>query len=383
VLLPRAAGATLAPERSAPVAPASGHTDLLHGLGDAGDVPPAHLPALLRMAHASGGGARELAASARGLAAWRACLARGLLPDDEALAQLIRDGDGGREPSELAWPAEPLRTTLLRGLGKLGVAAFAGRYPAVQAALLTSLLQTGVTYHRRMAGLPDEDTGPELDGAGNAYVSVTQARAEEAAARAARRGSGNGNGNSSSSSSSKEDAANSTASAAAAAAAASAPPRAGAAALAALPADRQLAASLVKELYFSWKAPMEALSAAGRAFQGLEALLGGGEFDLQGGLWRRQVQSLVTICMCAHTHTQYTIHPHTHSHSQKNALPLAAAYLSISPIRLEINFVCRAGVSSMICASGLRTSKSCATLCAASAAEEDGDPSGTHCCCSL
>lgn len=48
--------------------------------------------------------------------------------------------------------------------------------------------------------------------------------------------------------------------------------------------ERQEAERLVKELIALWAPPMETLSRAGRAFEGLEALLGGGRsgtFDLQ------------------------------------------------------------------------------------------------------
>lgn len=38
----------------------------------------------------------------------------------------------GHTLEELRWPAEPLRTTLLRGLGKLGLARYAQKYEAVQ-----------------------------------------------------------------------------------------------------------------------------------------------------------------------------------------------------------------------------------------------------------
>ncbi len=92
-----------------------------------------------------------MAAGARGLVAWRAALARGLLPDDEALAQLCGAADApgtgvasffaGRAPAELAWPEEPLRGALLRGLAKLGVTRFATKYPAVTEALLKSVLE--------------------------------------------------------------------------------------------------------------------------------------------------------------------------------------------------------------------------------------------------
>ncbi len=48
-------------------------------------------------------------------------------------------------------------------------------------------------------------------------------------------------------------------------------------------------AQQVKELYVKWSGPMDALAKAGRAFDGLEALLGGAGFDLSGNIWKRQV----------------------------------------------------------------------------------------------
>ena len=69
--------------------------------------------------------------SSIGLTAWRASLERGLLPDDATLEQLVSEGDdfaraaaaaSPGDPSPLLqWPEEPLRTMLLRALGKLGV----------------------------------------------------------------------------------------------------------------------------------------------------------------------------------------------------------------------------------------------------------------------
>jgi hypothetical protein len=53
-----------------------------------------------------------------------------------------------------------------------------------------------------------------------------------------------------------------------------------------VPLDRRTAVELAKGLYATWQAPMDALSKAGKAFAGLEALLGGardGSFDLQVG----------------------------------------------------------------------------------------------------
>jgi hypothetical protein len=46
----------------------------------------------------------------------------------------------GHSLEELQWPANPLRTTLLRGLGKLGLARYAQKYDAVQVGLAGSFL---------------------------------------------------------------------------------------------------------------------------------------------------------------------------------------------------------------------------------------------------
>ena len=45
--------------------------------------------------------------------------------------------------------------------------------------------------------------------------------------------------------------------------------------------EKATAFALVKELYGTWQGPVETLGRAGRAFEGLEALLGGDDFDLQ------------------------------------------------------------------------------------------------------
>jgi hypothetical protein len=69
--------------------------------------------------------------------------------------------------------------------------------------------------------------------------------------------------------------------------------------LAALPPEKLLAVELVKALYFQWREPMEAMAKAGRAFEGLEALLGGSGFELQGNIWRRQVGASGGRSLCS------------------------------------------------------------------------------------
>lgn len=72
--------ATVASAAATPAAPAraaeSGHTALLHGLGEVGDVSPVHMPWLLRLAHIksriTGGDSNvALQESARGLKMWK------------------------------------------------------------------------------------------------------------------------------------------------------------------------------------------------------------------------------------------------------------------------------------------------------------------------
>jgi hypothetical protein len=63
------------------------------------------------------------------------------------------------------------------------------------------------------------------------------------------------------------------------------------AAAAPLPPDKAAALELVKGLYMRWQAPVETLGRAGRAFDGLEALLGGAGFELEGSIWKRQVRA--------------------------------------------------------------------------------------------
>jgi hypothetical protein len=64
-----------------------------------GDISPAHMPWVLRIAHvstltaASSDSQSALAEISRGISAWRASLNRGLLPDDEAIQQLINSNE--------------------------------------------------------------------------------------------------------------------------------------------------------------------------------------------------------------------------------------------------------------------------------------------------
>lgn len=198
---------------------------------------------------------------------------RGLLPDDEAIQQLQHNGEAftrGHTLEELRWPAEPLRTTLLRGLGKLGVARYAQKYEAVQDALIKSLLEMVCVYYRKQAGVEEEEPEVEVDGSsGSKFQSVAELMATEKAARAARRGGADAVAIS------EEETVK-------------AAPKALSPLLERLPADKRLAVEMVKGLYFQYKGPMETLDKAGKAFLGLEALLGGSGFQVDGNIWRRQ-----------------------------------------------------------------------------------------------
>lgn len=256
-----------------------GHSQLIHGLGDVGVVAPAHLPWLLRLAHISavqnGSDSTEsMQHNARGLMAWRAALERGLLPDDAAIRQLIAEGEDftkGTDVEELHWPADPLRTMLIRALSKMGVARFAKKYPGVREALLSSLLETVCKYHRIMAGMNEVQEERETDIHGNVFKTAKEAKEEEAAKRATRAQQQQLRGQESEQ---KREPVQKKVPAA----------------ISNLPLDKRTALECTKELYNKWQQPIDTLSKAGRAFEGLEALLGGGasgSFDLQGNIWKR------------------------------------------------------------------------------------------------
>lgn len=250
---------------------------LLHSLGDVGDVAPSHLPWLLRLSYINsvetgGDSAQALQENARGVMCWRAALDRGLLPDDDTIRQLAADRETftvGHDLETLRWPAEPLRTTLIRALSKLGVARFAHKYPAVKEALLKGLLELVCNYRRALAGIEEEGPSRATDAEGNKFKTVKELLAEEAAARAAR---SNAQVDPTLAAQRQREEAKKAKKAAA---------------MALLPLDKRTAVELVKAMYATWQGPVDTLSKAGRAFAGLEALLGGAGFDLTGNIWGR------------------------------------------------------------------------------------------------
>lgn len=284
----RAQAAVAAPPRPAidSKRPAEGHTALLQGLGEVGDVSPSHMPWLLRLAHvksthSGGDSAAALQESARGLLLWKAALERGLVLDDATIAQLTHERDSfvaGQEVAALRWPEEPLRGVLVRGLSRLGVARFAAKYPAVLDALLRGLLELVCKYHKAVAGEVDVEQR-ETDTYGNVYKTAAELRAEEIARRGQLASSAN---------------------------VVRPPPGAAAAAQQAGAADseteeeeeedgradwsieRRTAEELVAALVQQWRKPIDTLSKAGKAFEGLESLLGGAGFDLGGSIWGRK-----------------------------------------------------------------------------------------------
>jgi len=247
-------------------------------------VAPSHLPWLLRLAHiqsrrTGGDSSVAIQETARGLMAWRAALNKGLLPDEICLQQIIDEGSEefaiGRQPSELKWPEEPLNTLMIRIFAKLNVAYFARKYPAVQDAFLKSLLEVAVRYHKTLAGEEDEmDENVEVDSNGKRAKTAKQLAEEEAQRRAERGGP-------------TTAAIQQVTNEMAARKQLEEARKKRAAANAALPPERRIAVELARELYGKWQAPLQALQKAGRAFEGLEALLGGAGFDLSGSIWKR------------------------------------------------------------------------------------------------
>lgn len=279
-----AAAPTTAPGRHAASAADGGHTALLHSLGEVGDVAPMHLPWLLRLAHIKSkitGGDSNLALqeSARGLLMWKAALERGLVLDDFTIQQLIDEKDSfvARQTVEaLRWPEEPLRFVLVRSFSTLGVARFAQKYPAVLDALLRSVLELICKYQKTVIGEVDM-VEREVDGSGQVYMTAAELMAEEVKRRGEIARSANQAGGmqpaataSQSTDEEEEDVAEERAS---------------------WSFERQTAEMLVAGVVAQWQKPIDTLSKAGRAFDGLESLLGGargGAFDLGGNIWNRK-----------------------------------------------------------------------------------------------
>ncbi len=108
-----------------------------------------------------------------------------------------------------------------------------------------------------------------------------------------------------------------------------------AAAAASLPPERRIAMQLVKEMYLSWGPPLEAMTRAGRAFEGLEALLGAQEFNLQvqGGM--------ITVECNTHTHTDPPTHPptQTHTHIAHTCTSMPACIVRLAAIPCMAQYV--------------------------------------------
>jgi len=286
----------LAPPSFGTKKPGLGHSALLQGLGDVGDVPPALMPWLLRLSHVScrvagGDSAAALQDAARGVLTWKAALERGLVPDDATLIQLTAEKDSfvaGLDPHSLVWPAEPLRAVFIRRLSTLGVARFAAKYPAVRDALLKGLMETIVKHYKAVLGEVDI-VDRAVDGDGNVFKTAKELMEEEAARRGidVEEVSGRRNPNVLPSAGAQQ------ASTTTAQQQQRELEEAEAAALlaeeqASWTPERRSAEELVSTLVSQWEKPIAALDRAGRAFDGLEALLGGGMFELGGGIWNRR-----------------------------------------------------------------------------------------------
>ncbi|KAI7841137.1 hypothetical protein COHA_005107 [Chlorella ohadii] len=285
----RAAVVALAAAAPAKAGGAEGHTALLHSLGEVGEVAPVHMPWLLRLAHiksriTGGDSNAALQESARGLLMWKAALERGLVLDDFTIQQLIDEKDSpvaGQSVEALRWPEEPLRFVMVRSFSTLGVARFAQKYPAVLDALLRTMLEMICKYHKTVIGEVDVEER-ERDASGQVYMTA----AELMEAELKRRGEAARSAN-------KPTAAQQAATAAAATASqqSSDEDEEGEEERASWSLERQTAEALVAALVAQWQKPIDTLGKAGRAFDGLESLLGGargGSFDLSGNIWDRK-----------------------------------------------------------------------------------------------
>ena len=254
------------------------------------------MPWLLRLAHVSskvegGDSSAAVQDAARGLLTWKLALERGLVPDDFTLHQFTAERDNfvaGMEAESLRWPSEPLRSVLIRRLSTLGVARFAAKYPAVRDALLKGLFEVIVKHYKTVLGVVEEEER-EVDGSGEIYKTAKELMEEEAARRGidiseivARR-----NPNIVSKEQAQQ-AQQGVAQKKVESEAGDDDEEEDDEERAAWSLDRRSAEELVDALVKQWEKPIAALDRAGRAFDGLEGLLGSSMFDLGGGIWNRR-----------------------------------------------------------------------------------------------
>jgi hypothetical protein len=247
---------------------------------------------------------------ARGYCEWRSALSEGLLPAcaDEHLsiaAVATATAATAGAPTDAAaapvWPAEPLRTTLVRAMAKLGVARFAAKYPAVREALMRSVLDAVAAFEQQAtpADWADEATPGRAaqqdaaeggaDESGQKYRTAAELAADDLERRARRAASARSLG---AEASAADDAALGALRARGAAALKEAKRAAKREArLDALGPEKRAAVEAARSLYEKWEPAVAALDRAGRAFEGLEALLGGEGFGVSGEaarLWQRE-----------------------------------------------------------------------------------------------
>lgn len=145
------------------------------------------MPWLLRFSHVNskitgGDSAAALQDAARGLLVWKMALERGILPDDTTLRQLTSEKESFIRDltiSQVQWPSEPLRSTLIRGLSTLGVARFASKYPSVKDALLKSIIELIVKHYKAIIGEDDETEERAVDEHGNVYKTAQELLEDE------------------------------------------------------------------------------------------------------------------------------------------------------------------------------------------------------------
>jgi len=273
--------------------------------------PPPYPPSFLNSAQVTGHeSAAAMEEAAAGILAWRAALVRGLLPDDPTLRALAADPDaplgealsaraaGAADAADaLAWPAAPLRATLIRDLARLGAPRAAAKFPAVLEALLRTLVEATTKYEKVVGGVVDAVLAEDADAGAPAYTSARDLARQETERRAAR-AAASADDPAAAAAAAAASAAAAANAAASAVASASASPSATAdededdgptaAERAAWPLDKKAAEGIAGAVVKLWEAPLRTLAAAGRAFDGLEALLGGGAFELGAGIWRRK-----------------------------------------------------------------------------------------------
>ena len=105
-----------------------------------------------------------IAEHSQGLRVWSECLEKGVLPTFHANTFDVNATSGpelDQGEASILWPCEPLRSLLLGAFARLKLATLCSRFPQIQKACLSALLDVVIQFEEELAGDKDETNAEE------------------------------------------------------------------------------------------------------------------------------------------------------------------------------------------------------------------------------